>query len=185
MLLVGCRQPGGERPEIEQVRPPLREFSVLLEGMPETLSARLWQAPTSFPLQFSTYVPADMTVSVSEVGASLELIAAFGGVRSERARVEISVLSESARPEEVVEDLAWTFGGLEAPARHAWAEREYVFVGNYLGWLALAEHEGRWFYILVRYPPEYADGMAPRVALVLEQWRWRDGEPLGLRDEEE
>src|SRR5690554_5509182 len=81
VLLVGCRQPGGERPEIEQVRPPLREFSVLLEGMPETLSARLWQAPTSFPLQFSTYVPADMTVSVSEVGATLELIAAFGGVR--------------------------------------------------------------------------------------------------------
>ena len=39
---------------------------------------------------------------------------------------------------------------------------------------ALGRHGQRLFVVRIEYPPEYAEGLLPRVGKVLEDWRWED-----------
>ena len=46
------------------------------------------------------------------------------------------------------------------------------------GTIGVGQRDNRFFHILVQYPVEYGDGMGPRVAQLIEHWRWADGTPL-------
>lgn len=51
--------------------------------------------------------------------------------------------------------------------------------GGLVGWVALGQHAGRWFYLVLHHPAEAADGVGPRVAHVLREWR-REDDGAGL-----
>lgn len=159
--------------------------TVHIEGMPEVLPSRVFQSPDDFPLGFSTIVPADMEIELvrSAERDGVRFQARFGGVRSPAASLTFVALPEGASAEAartVAADLASQVGGVRASdgQRYDWAVEEYRLEGGRSGFLALGEHRGVWFYILSAYPPEFGDGMGPRVALILRRWTWSDGTAL-------
>lgn len=155
-----------------------------IEGMAETLTVSLLEPPDPFPLDFSTYVPDDMQVETvcSGEGDALRITAAFGGQPNEQALFTIFAFPERVDVEEalkVAEQTAQTLGGTSVEdRRYAWTIAEYQLQGERSGFLALGEHGGSPFYLLATYPPEFGDGMAPRIELILREWRWADGQPL-------
>jgi hypothetical protein len=146
--------------------------TILLEGMPEVIDVRRVESPTGFPLPFATTIPGDMEVVFEEDAVRFE--AAFGGVRSPQAFLELRVLGEGTDAEAARETATGSEAGLEAvdPPRLDWAMEEYRRRGEELGFVALAEAGGRRYYFNARYPAEFADGMGPRVGMILDRWTW-------------
>lgn len=171
-------------PERPSARPQTKAVTVQIEGMAETLTVSLLEPPDPFPLDFSTYVPEDFqveTVSSGE-GDALRITAAFGGQPNEQALFTIFAFPERVDVEaaqQVAEQTAQTMGGTPVEdRRYAWTLAEYQLQGERSGFLALGEHGGSPFYLLATYPPEFGDGMAPRIKLILREWRWADGQFL-------
>jgi len=195
MMLGGCTgletsQPSanGEAspsfPERSPARPKTREVALPIEGTTETIAVNLLEAPKAFPLNFSTYMPDDMqveTVSSGE-GDALRITAAFGDQPSEQAALTIFAFPDRVSAQEalqVAEQTALALGGTpREDRRYTWSTAEYQLQGERSGFLALAEHDGTPFYLLATYPPEFGDGMAPRIELILREWRWADSQPL-------
>lgn len=161
------------------------EFSI--EGMTEAMDMYLLKSPEEFPLDFSTYIPVDMRAETvrSDEGNAIRIWAVFGGNTNKNAYLIIyafpsEVDAEEARKTAV--EKAKTLGDITEDAkRHPWADAVYSLKGDRMGFLALAKEKDRWFYLLAAYPPEYADGMGPRIHQVIEKWRWRDS-GASLRD---
>lgn len=151
--------------------------TILLEGNPEEIEVRQVRSPAGFPLSFTTTVPGDMDTSFEANAVRFEAV--FGGVRSPQAFLEVRVLGPGADREAAREAALAEAGDspLEEvrPPRIEWAAEEYRRRGADLGFLAIAERNGRWYYFNARYPAEYADGMGPRLGLVLDRWEWTGG----------
>lgn len=180
----------GERVEVE--RPATKRGVLMLEGTADTTEFRLVETPAGFPLQFSTYVPADMVADVDSVdgGHSIEFVANFGGVLEQRAYVQVFFY-----PRRTSLPLARTtvdnfITGLnpevdrsisETPEPWAYEQTSFSYPHEqqtYVGRIAIAQRGDVTFHMLAHYPAEYADGMGPRIAAVLHEWRWADGTPL-------
>lgn len=186
--LSGGRPGAGSPSEQDTLpeRPATRADTIFVEGMPEVTELTLVRSPAGFEPAFSTYVPEEMVPVFTRPDRGLELrfVAAFGGVRNEEASLGILVYPPDATEEEVLTEarrVAETHGASGEPARPGrweWSRIEYplgdVARARVLGTVAVGRHVDRWFRILLRYPPEYGDGFAPRADLILEEWRWGD-----------
>lgn len=173
----------GENPRL--ARPDTTNTEISIEGATEKMQLFLMKSPDEFPLSFSTYIPIDMKVARmrEEGGLVLRIMAAFGGRPNKEAQLTIGAFARGIQSNTVhtrVLKKARSIASLsEDPARYPWAQTVYSLQGDRSGFLALAEKNSRWFYLLASYPPEYADGMGPRINKVIEQWRWQDnGKPL-------
>ncbi len=151
--------------------------TIMIEGSPEEVHVRLVTSPADFPLPFTARVPVEMRLdrSVSSEGAIVRFEAAFGGVHNPEAFLALHVPNGDA-----VAALVERLGGREDETRRFdWSTREFRLEGERAGFIAEGERAGRRFLLVLAYPPEYGDGMGPRVDLILRSWRWEDGSPLG------
>jgi hypothetical protein len=154
--------------------------TILIEGMPERLLVRPFESPVDFPLGFSTVVPADMVVDFvsSGEGDAVRFEAVFGGIHRSDAMLGLIVPpnrpdAEEAR--EMVAGVASDLGGVQvSDPVFPGAIAGYRLVGEVAGFLALGQQNDQWFYFLAQYPPEFGDGMAPRMDLILRRWIWSD-----------
>lgn len=180
-------------------RPARREDTIHLEGMPQSMPLRLVRAPDGFPLRFSAYVPEDMAArfSTGDDGASLDLIAEFGGRRSPDAFLHLYVFPAGTDRREV-EAMALAYrAGRELPvsmglepleeagpeSRMGWSGPGYRFRYQgegtwYIGRLGIGRHGDRFFLLMSHYPQEYVEGFGPRSDIVRQTWKWADGSPL-------
>jgi hypothetical protein len=179
--------PGGEldRPTSEAAGAGAARVDTLwIEAMPEEVVLRPYRTEEGFPLPFSTRVPAGLeprTVASGE-GDAVLFLAAFGAVRADAA-LRIFVPREDVSTADAV-SLAREMLGLQGrvephPGGPGWARasfqldaRERVAVTH------VGERSGRPFLLTYEYPPEFGDGLAPRFARLVEEWRWEpDGPP--------
>lgn len=161
-------------------RPETIASEIAIEGVAEVLEMNLLESPEEFPLDFSTYIPADMQESTLPLdeGYAIRIWAVFGGVPNKEAHLTIYVFPSAVGAEEAREASVGRMKRLgdvvEDTIRHPWARGSYSLKGNKTGFLALARAKGHWFYLMTAYPPEYADGMGPRIDQIIERWRWKD-----------
>lgn len=164
-------------------RPDTIEAEFSIEGTTEAMNMHLLESPEAFPLDFSTYIPVDMRAEAGNDGNGIRIWAAFGGNPNKDAYLAVYAFSAAVHAEEAwkaaVEKVK-TLGDIAEDAkRHPWADVVYSLKGQRIGFLALAKEKDRWFYLLAAYPPEYADGMGPRIHQIIEKWQWKDnGAPL-------
>lgn len=162
-------------------RPETLQDTLVLEGMPEPVTLRLYRSPPGFPLPFGTYLPADLVAEPASSGGrdAVHFYANFGGQRNDAARVEMAVYPEGTTEEGARSALASATGGslvAEGERRYPWALAEYAApTGQVVSRGMLGRHDGRFFHVLVRYPAEFGDGFGPRAAMVLKHWQWEDG----------
>lgn len=167
-------------------RPDTKQATIHIEGNPEHLTLQRFTPDASFPLPFETYVPADMTADTVDTGrgAVVRIRAAFGDRPVNAAALHIAALPPDT---DAAEAELWASALADGVARDelyqerepAWGRAMHRLEGERAGFVALDTHAGRWFYVLAAYPPEYADGMGPRIEAILDEWRWLDtGEPL-------
>lgn len=155
--------------------------------MPEPIRLDLFEAGTITP-GFSTYVPVGLEpeTRTTTVGRGVDFTANFAGVREPRARMGYFVYDEGMSRAQVNEQiLTFTSGRRpraqpESGDRFAWSllEQRYEYDDDdgrlILGTIALGQRAGRYFHILIQYPAEYGDGMGPRIARIIDHWRWAD-----------
>jgi len=160
-------------------RPETLQDTLVLEGMPEPVTLRLYRSPPGFPLAFGTYLPADLVAEPAPSDDAVHFYANFGGQRNDAARVEMKVYPEGTTEESARNELASTTGGSLVAAgerRYPWTLAEYAAPsGAVVSRGMLGRHDGRFFHLLVRYPAEFGDGFAPRAAMVMKHWQWEDG----------
>lgn len=146
----------------------------------------LYRTPADFPIPFSTYVPEDMVAQASSSGEgeSIRFIANFGGQLIEDAFMNAFFFPAGTTESEAIERAREVAGATSADPQRAasfpWALEVYELGGaDRFGSVAVGEHAGRYFYLITSYPPEFGDGMGPRLDRILEEWRWGDtGAPL-------
>lgn len=192
IILASCRSADKQEAAVGSIehteepgvssRPDTIESEIAIEGMTEEMDMYLVESPEDFPLDFSTYIPVDMQVRTDK-GNAICIWAAFGGITNKAAYVTISAFPATAGAEEARETAVRkmkTLGDIaEDTVRYPWAEAVYSLEGDRMGFLALVQENNRWFYLSAAYPPEYADGMGPRIHRIIEKWRWKDdGESL-------
>lgn len=159
--------------------PPLVSETISIEGTREEIAARRFESPIAFPIGFTTVVPADMIVEFASTGEgdAIQFEAAFGGVREPEARLAIVVMQDGT-DERAARSRISALGAAAARIEgRAWDLEAYSLEEG-PGFIALGERNDEWFYLLASYPPEYGDGMAPRLDLILRRWLWSDGTPL-------
>lgn len=161
---------------------PLFTDSISIEGDREEILVREFETPLGFPLGFRTRVPADIIIELvsSGDGDVVRFQAAFGGTVTEAAELSFVVLPARRAESDArtrVSRIAESLGGesSEPPTWASWATAWYRISGESVGFLALGERNGQWFYALLNYPPEFGDGMGPRIDYILRNWRWVDG----------
>jgi hypothetical protein len=150
----------------------LQVETIVIEGMEQRIRVLPYHAPVEFPKNFSTVVPEDMVVDYASSGEgdAVRFEAAFGGVRRPDALLSFTLLPEGTTLDDariLVGDLARQAGGARA-TNLPWAVEEWRV--QPAGFIALAEHNERWFYFLAQYPAEFGDGMVPRIDLILRRW---------------
>ena len=174
-------------------RPAHKQGAIMTEGTADTMELRLVQAPDDFPLQFSTYVPPDMEVDTdvsSDGGRSIKVLANFAGRRNERAYVQFHFYPPGTTRALARNAITGFLSGLnpeidlsQPAAPPPWGIERTRFVyphegQRFVGSVVLAERGDLLFHAVVHYPGEYGDGMAGRIAKIMEEWRWADGQPL-------
>jgi len=180
--------PAAPRPHLGTIgmspRAPTMTDSIRIEGMLEASHLRLVRSPAGMQPAFSVYVPESFEVDFDRDGSdAVRFTAAFAGRANPDAYVQVLFYppgtSESLARESVVGFAQSRSPGANAePAdRFDWAIDQYRFqygtpASLMTGAIALGVHDGRFFHVLIHYPAEYGDGMGPRVARMLESWRW-------------
>lgn len=158
--------------------------TISIEGSQEVIDARRFMTVDAFPLAFETIVPGDMEVATGTTDPAREvrIEAAFAGIRRPDAHLSIVVLPAGTDEETALARttaLADSLGGVAGERRDLpWAVRSFRLTGPRSGFLTLGKREDRWFQLLTAYPPEFGDGMGPRIGLILRRWRWADGSAL-------
>lgn len=177
---------------VELDRPATKRGVLMLEGTPDTVEFRLVESPQGFEPGFSTYAPADMVVSFDSAGGgqSVRFTANFGGTLTPRAYAQVFFYPRSTALSLARTTVDNFISGLdpevdrsvsEAPEPWAFEQTSFSYPHEqqtYIGRIALAQRGDIVFHLLAHYPAEYADGMGPRIAAVLHEWRWADGTPL-------
>ncbi len=166
-------------------QPVIYVETISIEGTPQSLEVVEYQAPMGFPLGFTTVVPTDMSVDYmsSGLGDEVRFEAAFAGTRRPDANLAFVALPESADSVEAFDRIATVVAEIDGqpvePLPGDWAIERYRVGDGYSGSLAVGTENGKWYYFLARYPPEYGDGMGPRIDLILRRWKWSGtGTPL-------
>ena len=168
--------------------------TVMLEGMPEPITLRLYASPADAPVPFSVYLPRafDAEVVPGEEGWAVRFAADFANTGASPGWIEV-LFHPAGTSEAEARDalpLAARSGGreersLEGSPRFPWSLEERGFTADepdgtrIVGTLALGRHDERLFRLTIRYPEEWGDGFGPRASLLLDTWRWRSGERLG------
>lgn len=175
-MLISCRVSDKDAKEFATSRPDTLKTELMVEGMPESMNMYLLESPENFPIHFSTYIPVEMIIDTAsfETGKAIHIIAAFGGRINKDARLTIFAFSPEINEEEARKITRQAGGNPVDSTGFSWAEAVYNLGEGRSGFLALGENEGQWFYLLATYPPVYADGMGPRIAMILDQWRWAE-----------
>lgn len=170
--------PAAPSPAAGTERPETMRGALLIEGMEDSTTFRLYRAPEGFALPFSTYLPQDV------LGEAVRFVANFGGERRERIYLHLAVPAEPMTAEQVeerVREVAESLGTAERVAEpaHPWALAEYTARGSdTAARVMLGRHGGRYFYLISHAPLEALDGWGPREAAILRAWRWADGSAL-------
>lgn len=184
---------GGELAE----RPAIVTDTLALEGTPEPIELRLHRAQDNFPLPFSTYVPADMSVNTDPEEGTVRFTAEFGGIRNDEAFVHFFVFPPGTPRQEAIA-LARGYetsrgvpvsqgiepiAGESTPRHLEWAVESYLFRYQtdgdwYGGDIGVGEHRDRHYMMVRHYPVEYGDGFGPRAHLIVRTWVWGDGSRL-------
>lgn len=161
-------------------RPDTIQTELTLEGMTQPMRMYLLEPPDSFPLDFSTYIPADMETEVLsfEEAITIRIIANFGGQLNRKAYLMIAAYKIDLTAAEAHNRTQIPDAVPVDSSRFPWAETEYSIKGEGSNYIALAQKDGHWFFLRLSYPPEYGDGMGPRVNKIIEQWQWADGSRL-------
>jgi hypothetical protein len=142
------------------------------------IAVQAFSTPPDFPLGFSTVVPEDMRVEHvgSGEGDVVRFEAEFGGVHRPEAVFSFTVLpgelTEAEAREQFASVAAVLGAGPQRGRRFPWTLDERILIGDASGFVALGRHRDRWYLMALQHPPEYGDGMAPRVDLLLRRWRW-------------
>jgi hypothetical protein len=203
-VLAGCNAQPQQEPARLQLaqRPDVVQDTILVEGLPQTLTARLLLAEELDP-PFSTYVPDGLNAVVEAHGdsGSVRFSAAFAGREEPNAYMHVRLYpsdTDLLAAREVVAGFLRSrrpqddpMGGLdidepqepEQPPDWGLEAHRFDYAGDgnvaYVGRIVLAQYRDRFFHVLTHYPAEYGDGMGPRLDYVLRHWRWEDtGQPL-------
>lgn len=199
LILAACQGPAADVPPAgdapahtgttatTEPPPATRVDTLWIEGMPEPMELRLFQAEEGLPLAFHTYLPADWR-AVSIPNQKTVLFTPEGPL-ADRATLSVRIYPAGMTPEDALERLrvraasdaqatAQTAVFLDQPEA-PWALAEAVYTaGPMAGHATLARQRERYVEIIAQYPVEAGDGFAPREALILSEWRWADGAPL-------
>jgi hypothetical protein len=178
-------------------RPSTRTDTMMIEGEPEPFEARRVDAAL-----YTTYYPADemlLEQGASDEGEGVRFIANFGGTRNDSAFLHIFTPGDATAGPDAMRRLLldqtgilrsndWGWTAEESSAeRCPWALESYAIKGparsRIVGFACIGEHRGRGLVVVAAYPDEYADGMGPRVASILDALEWKDTK-TGLRREE-
>jgi hypothetical protein len=209
LLLAACdTQPAPEQQPDPRTLPSRAETisdTLLIEGTPEPVTARLLQSPAGTSVSFSTYVPEGISPSFEGEGdtVSVRFAAAFSGVTDPNAYMHVRFYAAdmsiaeardilrgflSARePEGAPLDGSPVEQGYQMVEAPSWGQEafslSYRGEGNrmYLGHLVIATRRDRVFHVLTHYPAEYADGLGPRFDRILHHWRWDDDSEMLVR----
>jgi len=190
LLLTSCNSsdtqqaPAGGNDQTEAIEPASRPDTITttisIEGIEETMDMYLLESPEGFHPKFSTYVPVDMRTDrgYSGEGDVIRIWAHFGGISSKDAQLIIRGFPDGINAKEAREaakEAAQRVGETAVDtARYGWADQVFSINGERIGFLALAKEKDRWFYLLAAYPPEYADGMGPRLHQLIRSWQWKE-----------
>ena len=152
--------------------PKTIQDTLMLEGMAEPVSMNLYNTPEGFPLSFHTYLPENFThealssptaetirFSMGEAQISFVVLPANTG-RSKAQSVAKASLGK-ANIQSCRSSYDWQWECLYVAGKGAQVSR-----------VLLGEQQGRQFYFLISYPAEYGDGLGPRYARVLEEWKF-------------
>jgi hypothetical protein len=118
-------------------------------------------------------------------GDAVRFEAAFAGLHVPDASLAMVVLPAGTTADEAREWVSEIAGGEPRETngdRPPWMAEAYTIRGEYSGFAALGGRGGRWFYFVASYPPEFGDGIGPRIDLILSRWRWPDGSGLSTPD---
>lgn len=177
--------------------PESRQAVIRIEGMPDTMTLRRFEAPEDFALPFRTWLPEDMRAQPDAGRDAVRFVADFGTSLSRDGYLNLFVFEPETTERDAIalaRAIKTSRGvpvsqGLEpveadAPDILPWAvhEEPYAYQDNgrwFVGRLAIGRHADRFFLIVTHYPQEMGDGMAPRMGRILEDWRWADGSPIG------
>jgi hypothetical protein len=186
-------QPAPELPPLPPESIPQRPRTVadtlLIEGMPEPVTATLLRAPADLGMPFSTYVPPGIAADFEPAGdgPSIRFAAAFTGTADPRAYMHVR-LYPAGTSEAAARTAATDFIRSRAPWRDEaqpaaappWGIEAYTYQYSgdggvpITGRLVIGRHRDRFFHVLTHYPAEYGDGLGPRFQRILELWRWED-----------
>jgi hypothetical protein len=178
---------------VELQRPATRRGVIAIEGATDSIDLRLTRSPDDFPVRFSTYVPADMVPETETTpnGFAFEVVASFQGRRNDRAYVQFffyppgtSLALARSTVDSFVSGLNPEIDRSRPAMPYPWAIERTAFSYPhedelFIGSIALAQRGNVVFHYLEHYPAEYGDGMAGRIATILDEWRWGDGTSLG------
>ncbi|MEO5509120.1 MAG: hypothetical protein ABIS27_00720 [Longimicrobiales bacterium] len=149
----------------------------------------LYSQPDGFPLRFTTYKVSDMTVSTMKIGSSssITLSPLFNGTPDPQAYVQIQ-FDSAAPPASGAAEAAikLSTSGMKPSDLRVTPSDEYPWATaassfryeasnrSFAGMVLIGRRGTQTFRIFVHYPVELASQMAPRVKLVIQQWRWSD-----------
>lgn len=200
-LMLACGDDGGRRGNAAGA-PQERVDSVEIAGRYEQLTLARFEAPSSFPLEFSTYVPAGFVSKLhpaDEDGAALQFTPETGPTASEDVFLHVFVYPQQmaastartlAQSYLISRGIPGETGNEPAPEgpptlpRYAFAEiqEDFSYQGTDSGWregvLLLGQRDDRVFHIIIHYPAALEATFLPRARLILEHWTWRDGSAL-------
>ncbi|HEX6693338.1 MAG TPA: hypothetical protein VF035_01420 [Longimicrobiales bacterium] len=186
----GSTTDGGDSATQPASRPATLVDSISIEGSKEPMTLTLVESPAGFPMTFSTYMPPDMQVEFDADSAAVKFIAAFGGTVQPKAFVQVQRVGEggveNVRADSVVGRMlaGRTLGNTQLlSGAPPWASDGAGFTyteegARYNGTIAIRGGGDNPFRIVIHMLSEYADGMSPRVQMILENWRWADGSSL-------
>ena len=168
--------------------PPTRNDSVRVNGIDELVQLRLVVADSSLP-SFVTYVPSDLAMRTASTPGWQELrweSAESGSIRPD-AYIAVRFYAPGTTREaatlaldSVVGDRITMGGAAGTTKRYDWSLTEKAFTNaieesiRLSGHIALGEHDGRFFHVVIDHPVTSEDGFAPRARVLLQQWRWSD-----------
>jgi len=175
-------------------RPRSLQDTISVEGEPVVETWALVEPDEKLNFPFTTYSPPRVVTSFDSdaAGSSVRFTAAFGGTTNPDAYMEVRLLVSKSRPLRA-ENVLSRFPEMRTSGDHEFrvqppppfADTNYSFRYTnrsgvpIVGSVALGKHNGRYFYVLEHFPAEYGDGMGPRLARIIEHWRWEDtGRPL-------
>jgi hypothetical protein len=155
----------------------------------QMVSMELYSPPENFPIQFTTYKSADMQTSsmILNGAASLTFTPLLGTKLDPQTFMQVhtdtAAIPATDPIDATLESITTgrkvsgqTITKLDGyPWATAAASYSYTLEGRKLqGTVILGRRGTHTFRIVTQYPADLADMMAPRIDLILKQWRWDD-----------